>query len=476
MLAALLCFTVIGADAPPNIVLLVADDLGYGEIAPGADAAQIPTPHIDAIDDVVFTAGYVAGPNCSPSRAGLLSGLFPTRFGYEFNPIGPRNEEPGVGLPPSIRTLPERLRDAGYATGLIGKWHLGGSAPYHPHRQGFDRFFGFLHEGHYFRPAPYDGLTTWLRKPSLPPLGEAADGRWVRSDERLVWSSWSGRNEPDYDANNPILRDGQPVAEPDYLTDAFTREAVAFVRSHAEQPFFLEVAYSAVHSPLQAKNGDVDAFAEIGDIQRRIFAGMLKSLDESVGAILVAIEAAGVGDRTIVVFLSDNGGPTRELTSSNRPLRGEKSQMYEGGVRVPLRMELPAAMQPPAATVEDPVSTLDLTPTLLGLAGGRVDGPTDGLDIAGLLDGSPADADAVRGKLDERPLFFRQGSRAALRWGGLKIVRDSGWNRPPGRWELYDVAADPSESNDLIEARPDDAARLIRRFESLDAEMSDPLF
>ena len=456
-------------ELPPNIVVLIADDLGYGEIAPGGVAAEIATPAIDAIDDLVFTRAYVTAPNCSPSRAGFLSGQFPTRFGYEFNPVGPRNETPGIGLPPSVQTLPEALQDAGYATGLIGKWHLGGAADYHPHRHGFDRFFGFLHEGHYFKPYPYDGVSTWLRRSALPP-GRGGD-RWTRRDGRMVWSTHLGRSEPDYDADNPILSDGQPVAEPDYLTDAFTREAVDFIRRHKSQPFYLQLAYSAVHSPMQALDADLAGLRGIDDIQRRIFAGMLVAMDRSVGQVVEAIDGAGIADRTVVVFFSDNGGPTAELTSSNAPLRGGKMDMYEGGLRVPLRMSWPAGIDRGSLlragdAIAAPVSTLDVHATIRGLAAAEVPASLDGIDLR----------TASQSQLASRPLFFRQGPRAALIRGDDKIVRNGSFSKPPADWELYDLGDgdgpgefEAGESIDVMD-------ELAETWDRMNAEMADPLF
>ena len=197
--------------AKPNIVILLADDLGYGELGCQGNT-EIPTPHIDSIaaNGVRFTNGYVTAPFCSASRAGLITGRYQTRFGYEFNPIGHHNELPGVGLPQGEETLAERLRQAGYVSGLIGKWHLGGHAEFHPYRHGFDEFFGFTHEGHYFVPPPWDGVTTWLRRSVLPGGGR---GRFTSADGRVIYSTHMNGTEPAYDANNPIVRGGQPVVE-----------------------------------------------------------------------------------------------------------------------------------------------------------------------------------------------------------------------------------------------------------------------
>ncbi|MEM7384386.1 MAG: sulfatase-like hydrolase/transferase [Verrucomicrobiota bacterium] len=222
--------------SPPNLVLFLVDDLGYGETGCQGNE-EIPTPNIDALarNGVRFTQGYVTAPNCSASRAGLLTGRLQTRFGHEFNPTGHHNEHPNAGLPPGEKTIGDRLRNKGYATALIGKWHLGGTAPYHPLRRGFDEFFGFLHEGHYFVPPPYDGVTTMLRRKALPGGGQ---GRWVSEDENTILSTHMGHREPDYDADNPILRGGQPVEESAYLTDALTRKRSASSTATGNAPFF----------------------------------------------------------------------------------------------------------------------------------------------------------------------------------------------------------------------------------------------
>ena len=242
-------------DRQPNLVILFADDLGYGELSSQGNP-EIPTPHIDSIarNGVRFTSGYVAGPNCSPSRAGLLTGRTPTRFGYEFNPTGALNEEPGFGLPSKEITIAEALHDAGYTTGLIGKWHQGGTARYHPSRHGFDEFFGFTHEGHYFVPPPYRGVTTLLRRKTLP---GGAKGFWTGKGG-LHYHDIMGGDEPDYDANNPIVRGGQPVLETQYLTDALTREAVDFIDRHDDKPFFLYLAY-----PLDPRKGRLDEVSSL---------------------------------------------------------------------------------------------------------------------------------------------------------------------------------------------------------------------
>ncbi|MCA9015659.1 MAG: sulfatase [Planctomycetaceae bacterium] len=447
----------------PNIIVLLADDLGYGELGCQGNP-QIPTPHIDSLarDGIRFTQAYVTAPNCSPSRAGLLTGKIPTRFGYEFNPIGARNEDPGTGLPPAEQTLAELLHDQGYTTGLIGKWHLGGAADYHPYRHGFDEFFGFVHEGHYFVPPPYQGVTTMLRRKTIPGGGK---GRWI--SDQLIYSTHMGYDEPDYDANNPIIRGGQPVVETEYLTDAFTREAVSFIDRHQDKPFFLYLAYNAVHSPLQGKREDMQRFQHIEDVHRRIFASMLAVLDDSVGKILQQVHQSQLDQKTLVIFLSDNGGPTRELTSSNLPLRGEKGSMYEGGLRVPFLMRWTSTL-PPRQTFHQPISSMDIFSTSAALAGAELPSSLDGRDLMPYLLNQKAGS-------PHEELFWRQGNRAALRKGDWKIVNHRGTRNKPA-WELYNIAEDLSEEQDLASQQSEKLNELKTRWNELNAQMKPALF
>ncbi|MCA9118631.1 MAG: sulfatase-like hydrolase/transferase [Planctomycetaceae bacterium] len=462
-LACLLCAVEVVSGEQPNIILLVADDLGYGELGCQGNS-QIPTPHIDSIaaHGTRFTQGYVTAPNCSPSRAGFLTGRIPTRFGYEFNPIGARNEDPGTGLPPDERTIAELLHDQGYTTGLIGKWHLGGAADYHPHRHGFDEFFGFMHEGHYFVPPPYDGVTTMLRRRTLPGGGL---GRWL--SDQLIYTTHMGHDEPDYDANNPIIRSGQPVIEHEYLTDAFTREAVDFVDRHANKPFFLYLAYNAVHSPLQGADEYMRRFSHFEDIHRRIFAAMLSNLDDSVGAVLDKVREKQLEKKTLIFFLSDNGGPTRELTSSNLPLRGEKGQMYEGGLRVPFLAQWKGQI-PAGRVFEKPIVSVDMFATAATLSGAPNSQTTDGVNLLPFLKGERTEA-------PHETFFWRQGSKTALRYGDLKLLNMHGnLNRP--KWELYDIALDMGETHDLATKLPEKVVELERIWRRMNSEMMEPRF
>ena len=266
-----------GPNRRPNIVFIVADDLGYADV--GVQGLKdVPTPSIDALarSGVRFTSGYVSGPYCSPTRAGLLTKRYQERFGHEFNPGGGTNHAE-IGLSLKEVTIADRLKAAGYKTGLVGKWHLGDAPKFNPIHRGFQEHFGFLGGAHSYTNLVARGL-------------------------------------------NPIQRGLEPVVEKEYLTDAFTREAVAFIDRHQKEPFFLYLAYNAVHSPLDAHPKYYDRFAGIADPKRRRFATLLAALDDGVGAVREKLRSAGLEEDTLVVFFSDNGGPTGDNTSRNDPL------------------------------------------------------------------------------------------------------------------------------------------------------------
>jgi arylsulfatase B len=442
----------------PNVIFIVADDLGYGELG-SYGGKEIPTPHLDALaaGGVRFTHGYVTAAFCAASRAALLTGRYQTRFGFEFNPIGAKNAAPGIGLPVAEKTVADHLRATGYATALVGKWHLGGTAEFHPQRRGFDEFFGFLHEGHTYVPHPWEGVTTWLRRRALP---DGGTGRWTSPDGRLVWTTHMGGNEPDYDADNPLLRSSQPVDERANLTDAFTREANDFITRHRTQPFFLYLAYNAVHSPMQAPDAYLAKFAHLPDLHRRLFAAMLAHLDDSVGRVLAHLRATGLAESTLVVFLSDNGGPTKELTSRNAPLRGGKGELWEGGIRVPFIVSWPG--QIPPRTDATPVISLDATATALALAGiSAPPTPLDGVNLWPLLSGKSTAA-------PHSALYWRVGERHAIRQGDWKLLRQR------GAWQLYDLAHDVAEQTDRATAEPARTQALAALWETWNAAQVAP--
>ena len=227
------------------------------------------------------------------------------------------------------------LKASGYHTGLVGKWHLGASKPYHPLERGFDEFYGFLHEGHFYVPPPYPGVVSWFRVKSAP----EGDGPRLRKGN-YIFSTHMGNTEPPYDLKNPILRGWNPIDEPAYLTDALAREAVEFHRP-ARKGAFLPLSRLQRAAQPAASHVRVDEALSnrYPDVHRQIFAGMIGILDDSFGRVLGALRKHGIEDNTLIVFFSDNGGPTRELTSSNAPLRAGKGHVYEGGIRIPFLMQ-----------------------------------------------------------------------------------------------------------------------------------------
>jgi arylsulfatase A-like enzyme len=415
---------------PPNVVLIVADDLGYAELG-----GEIPTPHLDrlAAAGVRCTAGYVTASLCSPSRAALLTGRYQQRFGHEINPVEATNDRPEVGLPTSERTLADLLRDAGHATGMVGKWHLGNHPPYFPRRRGFDDFFGFLREGRYYTPPPFDAPPHRFRP-----------------------------REPDYNRLNPMLRGETEVEEPRYLTDAFGAEAAAFIDRRAGRPFFLYLPFNAPHSPMQATPDAYARFASIADPHRRVFAAMVASLDDAVGRVLDALRRHGLERDTLVVFLSDNGGPTAELTSRNAPFSGGKGQVLEGGVRVPFLVSWPGRL--PAGRVYDrPVSALDVLPTALAAVGRPLPPGLDGVDLLPFLAGERAGD-------PHEALYWRMSGAAAIRAGRWKLQR----SKAEEPFKLHDLDADPAESRDLAGVEPDRARALAARWTAWNAELVEP--
>ena len=419
----------------PNVILIVADDLGYGELGCQGNP-DVPTPHIDSLatNGVRFTNGYVTAPFCCPSRAGLMSGRYQTRFGHELNVVGKRNLDPEVGLPLSETTMAEALRAASYRTACVGKWHLGTAAKFHPQRRGFDEFFGFLQEGHFFAPPPYRGLTTRLRV-----------------------------NEPPYDDNNPLMRGTEVIEEKGYLTNAFSREACAFIDRNARQPFFLYLPYNAVHSPMQARVEELRKHQGLMDEQRRVFAAMLADVDSGVRRVLETLRRHGIERNTIVIFLSDNGGPTAELTSSNKPLRGGKGQLFEGGIRVPFLIQWKGRIRG-GRTLDAPVSALDLFPTVCAAAGAGL--PKTKLDGVNLL---PSLAESAT--IPQRDLFWRYGANLALRRADLKIVKQG-----EEVWRLYDLARDLGETTDLSASRAREFMEMRRAADEWNAQMAPPLW
>ncbi|MCC9658247.1 sulfatase-like hydrolase/transferase [Rhodopirellula halodulae] len=449
------------SESLPNLLVIVADDLGYGETGMMGNE-EIPTPAIDALakSGVRCTSGYVTSSFCSPSRAGFLSGRYQSRFGYDLNPTGPRNNHPNAGLPKSQPTFIQHLKTLQYQTSLVGKWHLGTRPEQRPTAKGFDRFFGFLHEGHYYVPGPpYHNVWTMLRDKQLNP------GELVKSGMTIL-GNYARISEPEYDRDNPVLERDQPLQKWEYLTDEITQRAVDDIQAMADAPFALVVSFNAVHSPMQSRVEDHDAMAHISDPQRRIFAGMLIALDRGIGRLMKTLDQHELRRETLVVFFSDNGGPTEELTSSNAPLRGGKGSLFEGGIRVPMVWSMPGSI--PENAVEDrPVSSLDIAATFLRLAASAtqesfVSTPDqlDGVDVMPWLGRAVA--------APERGLWWRmpRGARA-FRSGDWKLVQPRG-NQAA---QLYHLGNDLSESTDLATSHPEKLAAILQQWQDVQDQM-----
>lgn len=423
MLAALTGLHAAEPTGKPNILVIVADDLGYGDIGVHG-GRSVPTPNIDSLAarGVRCSNGYVSAPYCSPSRAGFLTGRCQTRFGHEFNPhVG---DEKNLGLPLDQRTIADRLHEAGYATGLIGKWHQGFDAAHHPQSRGFDDYFGFLVGGHNYL----------LHKDAESKFGSAY-------------------------SFNRIYR-GREIQKLDgYTTDLFTDEALAFMDRHAGKPWFLYLAYNAVHTPLEVlEKYGARVPASVTDPDRRGYLSLLIGLDDAVGRLTERLKKTGRDKDTLVFFFSDNGGSGRKPflaynTGVNTPLRGDKGQTLEGGIRVPFFVSWPENI--PAGKVYDqPVSALDILPTACSVASAKLDKDLDGVNLLPFLTGKTT-------KAPHEALFWRFGPQKAIRKGRWKLVdwRDFETKRSSG-WELYDLERDVGEKTNLATEHPRMVAEL----------------
>ncbi len=447
--------TALAADTRPNILLIVGDDMGYADIGLNG-CKDIPTPNIDklAASGTRCSNGYVSGPYCSPSRAGMLTGRYQTRFGHEFNPKGeePKGVKPAngkknakpqtaaatqadwaPGLPLTETTMADRLKAAGYKTGWVGKWHLGAELPYVPQNRGFETSFGFLGGMHgYFSSA----------KP-------------------------------------PLRRQNKTIHEEEYLTDAFKREAIDFIEHQTpDKPFFLYLAFNAVHTPMNATDDRLAKLKDIKDEKRRTYAAMMLAMDEAIGDVLKTLRDKDLEDNTLVFFIADNGGPTMPgttvNTSSNAPFRGSKRTTLEGGIHVPFLVKWPGHV-PAGKVYDNPVIQLDILPTALAVAGvkANADAKLDGVDLLPYL----------TDKNKEQPhsaLYWRFGDQMAIRQGDWKLVRYDpvvdGMKGTATEAKLYNLATDAGESNDLIKSEPEKAKALQAAWDEWNKSNVPPLW
>ena len=451
-------------ERPPNIILIVADDLGYNDISTfggGLDGGRVKTPNIDqlAADGVVFTQSYSGAGTCAPSRAMLMTGRYPTRTGFEFTPT-PSGMAPMLsrisaemgrgtpsmiydaaldeskppyeqqGLPPEEVTIAEILKERGYATFHIGKWHLGRQDGMAPHEQGFDQSL-LMASGLFL---PEDDPNVVNAKLDFDPIDQFL---WARM---AFANSFNSGDEDRFEPGG-------------YLTDYWTDESINIINANKNRPFFLYLGHWGVHTPLQATREDYEAVGDITPHRKRVYAAMIRSLDRSVGRINTALEEVGIADNTLVVFTNDNGGPGYiGLPDINKPFRGWKISQFEGGIRVPLMMKWPARISPGTVS-EEPVAHIDVMPTLAAAAEApEPEGVIiDGENLLPLATGAGLEA------WDRDTLFWQSGH--------YRVVRHKDWKlqvtaRPDKRW-LFNLAEDPTEQINLAESKPEKVTELM---------------
>jgi arylsulfatase A-like enzyme len=404
-----------------NVLYMVADDLGYADTG-FQGCKDVPTPNLDSLaaNGVRFPNGYISCSVCSPSRAGLLTGRYQTRFGHEFN-TGPGTEP--QGLPLGVKTVGDFFSEAGYVTGQIGKWHIGDTRlpAYDPNKRGFTESVVFPGQN------------------KLPPLQAWRNGKREKADDP-------------------------------YVDTAMGREAAAFIEKHQSAPWFLYVAFLTPHAPLSTSPDSEKPFTAIEKPNRRKNAAMISQLDQAVGRILKTVRDSGQEERTLIVFHSDNGAPPGD--SYNTPLRGFKSTLLEGGLRVPFVMQLRGTL--PAGRVEEtPVISLDVLPTALAAA--KVELPMsaklDGVNLLPYLTNKSKEP-------PQRNLYWRYGEQYAIRSGNWKLVHsmDRVTNPPVYKTGLYDLSKDPTEAQDLAAAQPEKKAALQQQWDTWNADNVRPLW
>ena len=439
-LALVIGCTIARASDKPNVIIILADDLGYGDVGYAAVSEKdMVTPNIDRLAEngVQFTSGYTMHAVCGPSRAGLLTGRYQQRFGYHDN-IGPRVRQPGIerGLPLSEKTFGDYFKQLGYVTGMIGKWHDGDEDKFWPRHRGFDETYCFN-----------NGAANYF----VGPKNDA--------NRTPKWSA--------------IHRGGTRLpAFDEYLTDAFGRESVEFVQRHKDERFCLFLSFNAVHGPMQATRQDLDRFAHIANRDRRACVAMNYNMDLNIGRLLDQLESSGLTKKTLVFFYSDNGGNGMPKNSSNRPLRGYKGETLEGGIRVPFVVQWKGTI-PAGRALDEPVIAMDIVATALRAAGFEMGAAPklEGIDLMPYMTGRKTG-------LKDRYLFWDNSVNWAVRDREWKLVSTSSrGGSPRGRVNgLFRLSNDKSESRDLAGAYPEVAKRLETALERWQAKNEAPRF
>jgi arylsulfatase A-like enzyme len=433
IITALICSSCAIAEKPverPNILFILADDLGYADVGFNG-SPDIKTPTLDTLasNGTVFTSAYTAHPFCGPSRAGLMTGRYPHKFGSQFN-LPESDVSGGLGVPTEETYISKILQKSGYFTGAVGKWHLGEMAEHHPNVRGFDEFYGFLNGGHQYFPENFKArVKVWKEQG----LSSAIPGYY-----------------------RPLEHNGKEVDEKEYITDGLSREAVTFIEKAAtkkDQPFFLYLAYNAPHTPMQAKEEDMAMFPHIKDKKRKTLAGMVYAVDRGVKKIVDSLKATGQFDNTLIVFMSDNGGKLK-TGANNYPLTAGKGSLNEGGYRSPMFFHWPKNV-PANRQYTHPVSALDFYPTFANLAKAEIP-QTKKIDGKNIWPSFIANESARKGEIIFSMRHRLGYSDVAARKDNWKVVRISN-----NKWQLFDVDKDMAEQNDLSEKYPNIVRELV---------------
>ncbi len=459
----------------PNVVIITADDLGLTDVSLYG-SPHLETTYIDllAAQGAKFNNGYATSAICSPSRASTLTGRYQQRFGYEMQP---QNQYPAnrlqyyafkylintdhwkvndnmqypsreamlrQGLPVEELTLAELLDANGYATALIGKWHLGHHETLRPTARGFDRMYGF-----------YEAFTLFADTTAPFVINQqhndfSNDYIWGKGREGIC----------------AIRENEEEIREERYLTDALADEAVRFIEQHQEEPFFLYLPFNAPHTPFQATRAYFDQFAHVKDRNKRVYYAMIKQMDDAIGRVMATVDSLGLGENTLICFASDNGGATYTLATDNDPLKGGKMSHFEGGIHVPFAMRWTG--QIPAGTVfEHPVTLMDFFGTAVSQSQTPLpdDRVFDGQDLLPYLQGEQT-------RPPHEALYWKAGPSSAIRKGKWKMIVDES----RGYFMLFDLEKDLEEKHNLYEEQPEVVRELMEMLENWESDLAEPLW
>ena len=461
-------------DTRPNIILILADDMGYNDISlhnGGAADGTLQTPHIDSLAEsgIWFSRGYAANATCSPSRASIMTGKYPTRFGFEFTPVpdagrtvlnwlvqeddsalrGRIDREIASNLPPFLEqgmpseqiTIAEILKNSGYYTAHIGKWHLGHAYGMDPQSQGFHDSLSL--QGGYYLPQDHP---------------DVVNAKFDTSIDKMVWSS--GQYAAKFNGGDLFKPEG-------YVTDYYTQEALKVIDKNKNRPFFLYLSHWAIHNPLQALRSDVEKMSHMSEHNLQVYSGMISALDRSVGLIIKKLKELDIYGKTLIIFTSDNGGANYiELEDVNKPYRGWKISFFEGGIRVPFIASWPDEINPNQIS-DSAVHHFDIFPTIAAAAKAELskESKIDGVNLMPFIKNENSNE-------PHETLFWRSGNHQSVLHGKWKYIISKKENF---RW-LFDTSIDPLEETNLIEKHPEEARMIEKLLSEFNSEQKDPLF